>query len=237
MPDKKLVSVIIIALLCVILIITAIPIGQAQNASGIIGGNCSPKVVQALDSVGVETCAYPAAIAVSLPYANLTSFPAACTEHEYISALVSNGVTCSASLGVKGYTNSTSYSLTTVTGAFNQLGFELYFTPNTTAVSVLGSFSTQTSLAGCGTYVQLDYGTGTAPVQGVSQTGTLVGSPVTYFFGTGLTGLGFSQPMANVVTGLSAGTKYWFDFAFTSAPGNGCGTGTFNHATLVLLEY
>lgn len=142
--------------------------------------------------------------------------------------------TCSAALGKEFYTNTTVYSLTTTTGAFNQLGFELYFMPNSTAIFVNGVVVTQTNTVSCGTYTQLDYGTGIAPIRGVSQTGTLVGNPVTFFFP--YAGLGYSQPIADLITGLTSGTRYWIDMAFTSAPGNGCGTATFASAQLVLIQ-
>ena len=137
-------------------------------------------------------------------------------------------------LGSDFFRSSPVYPVTTVTGAFRQVGLAYYFTPNTTNIFINGVIATQTNTATCGTYAQLDYGTGTAPVQGVSQTGTLVGNPITFFFV--YTGLSYSQPVSDLISSLSAGTTYWFDFAFTSAPGSGCGTATFTSDQITMIQ-
>lgn len=113
--------------------------------------------------------------------------------------------------------------MSTLTGAYLQFGTEFYFTPNTTAIFISGTLGSQTNKSGCGTYWQMDYGTGTAPIRGHTQTGTLTGPPITFFFT--FAGLGTTNTATDLLTGLTPGTKYWIDFAVTSVPGNGCSGG------------
>ena len=61
---------------------------------------------------------------------------------------------------------------------------------------------------------QLAYGTGTPPVAGAAKTGTLVGDSPNMPIGTTLQ-LEFS--LLNRISGLTAGTGYWFDMVLTAA--------------------
>ena len=71
--------------------------------------------------------------------------------------------------------------------------------------------------------VQVSYGTGTAPNNGASATGTVIGIP------TRVQGAsqGYSALATSVyITGLTLGTPYWFDLqGKTSAGGGGLNVG------------
>ena len=72
-------------------------------------------------------------------------------------------------------------------------------------------------------YALLTYGTGTAPNNGASATGTTVGNPLR------------SQvneyndlPVLGYITGLTPGTPYWFDLQVKSGSGGNCFFGAVN---------
>jgi hypothetical protein len=69
------------------------------------------------------------------------------------------------------------------------------------------------------TDIQLYYGTGAAPANGVAVTGTAVGSPIRYEASTGGSLGPFSKTV--LVTGLTKGTAYWFDLGLKVITGIG----------------
>lgn len=61
------------------------------------------------------------------------------------------------------------------------------------------------------------YGTGTAPANGVAATGTRFGSSTEFSLSPVLLGTGSPFSFSTVLTGLTAGTAYWFDLAFKTS--------------------
>jgi hypothetical protein len=78
---------------------------------------------------------------------------------------------------------------------------------------------------GLGVVYSMRFGTGAAPANAAAATGTVVSGPTTVTSATGETR---STSMSAVITGLTPGTAYWFDFAQTSngtivlTPSYGC---------------
>jgi hypothetical protein len=64
----------------------------------------------------------------------------------------------------------------------------------------------------------LCYGTGTPPVNGVAQTGTIIGSIIRYMASSGGSIGPFSKSV--VITSLALGTAYWFDLAMKAVTGS-----------------
>lgn len=85
--------------------------------------------------------------------------------------------------------------------------------------------------AGDGAEVQIRYGTGTAPVNGAALTGTAIG-PFSETLGLGANILVPFTTKA-IITGLTAGTAYWFDLAEFAVTG---GTMTANGIQCSLAE-
>ena len=133
------------------------------------------------------------------------------------------------------YVNNSQVSTTHGVTTPVQVGMKISYTPTTSSIYVSASAGGQTNLISCGISEQLDYGTGPAPGQGAAQTGTLIGDAASFFFT--YTGNQYNIPLLGLVTGLTPGTTYWFDIAFSSAPGaGGCGTATWSTATVVFLS-
>lgn len=67
--------------------------------------------------------------------------------------------------------------------------------------------------------VQIRYGTGTAPANGASATGTTVGSQILATSAAGA----YRVPIAlsAIITGLTPGTAYWFDLGFSASANTG----------------
>lgn len=304
---NAIIAISIIALLIVIVAITVLPIGQAQNASGAGGtfattGGCGAgSFVTTIGNTTIACSAYPAqtneyygscpanqfatavttttlncatalttqtsaffnygscpnagmaATAITTTTLNCATFLTTQTsqvqtsaffsygscpalENQFVNAITTTTLNCGASLGKLATASDPFYIISTLTGAFKQVGLAIYFKPNTTAIFINGFIDVQTNKTSCGIYVQFDYGTGTAPVQGVSQTGSLVGSSINTF--PPYANIGIEAVVAVLITGLTAGITYWIDSAITSTPGNGCSTGNaeFSADSLVLIQ-
>ncbi len=99
-------------------------------------------------------------------------------------------------------------------GVMMGLGSVATFTPRRNGKAFMqfigGMQNTGANISEC----QLKYGTGTAPVNGATATGTFISGfvPMT---GTGLT----SFTSGGVATGLVAGTTYWADLALLAVAG------------------
>lgn len=75
-----------------------------------------------------------------------------------------------------------------------------------------------------GFFSQIYYGTGTAPTNGATSTGTSTGSNVTW----SPSATGSLQPFINdaIISGLTLGTPYWFDLSFGRATNVGSASAT-----------
>jgi hypothetical protein len=114
------------------------------------------------------------------------------------------------------------------------LGSTLKLTPNFsgTVIIKIDSEAKNTAGDGNGILFQLFYGTGTAPSNGSSATGTEVGPTFERdFWATpgGYDTVGFGTNLK--ITGLTVGTPYWFDIALKSL-----GSGSSN-ATIQNIEF
>jgi hypothetical protein len=70
-----------------------------------------------------------------------------------------------------------------------------------------------------GVKIQMAYGTGTAPANAATVTGTVVGSALTWTAFTGLLAQGVPFHMYAIITGLTVGTAYWFDLQLADVTG------------------
>lgn len=121
---------------------------------------------------------------------------------------------------------------TTVTSAAKMLGLGATITPvKSTRVLVAITGIALNSTIGDGTNVQIAYGTGAAPSNGAAATGTAVGSVKHFVSSTAAGQQGIA--LMWVVTGLTAGTAYWFDLQFEAVTG---GTATLKDVDVVLIE-
>ena len=104
--------------------------------------------------------------------------------------------------------------IATTAGAMMGYGGTVSVTPASTARFLVTFCATsQTSGAGTG-YIQIRYGTGTAPVNGAALSGTTAG-PVVSFTPTSASDRSSSCSTA-VITGLNTGTAYWIDVGLRS---------------------
>lgn len=108
-------------------------------------------------------------------------------------------------------TNPTATSSTTAVMA--GMGNTLTLTPTySTRIKIFLQGASFTSTAASSVGIQIRWGTGTAPANGVAVTGTALGTSIN------TTAVGILSPVAfslgGIVTGLTAGTAYWFDIAF-----------------------
>lgn len=120
-----------------------------------------------------------------------------------------------------------------VTGLMMGLGTTCKITPvysGRVHLQFQGSMSNTTSLASV--TVQVRYGTGTAPANASAITGTAIGSAVTGWVPTASGILPFGG-IGGVITGLSAGTAYWFDVSVAVSSG----TGTITAVSCSALEF
>jgi len=83
-----------------------------------------------------------------------------------------------------------------------------------------------------GAYAEITYGTGTAPSNGAALTGTKVGSTL-HLSAAGATNGSNPFSCSAIVSGLTVGTKYWFDLHLASTTG----TGTASAANLTVSIY
>jgi|GEM_PF-2774865 len=104
-------------------------------------------------------------------------------------------------------------SSTAAVGVMMGLGSACHLTPSYSGrvkIEFIGDAHTSTTTA----TIKVNFGTGTAPTNGASPTGTQVGNSVTV-------GSSTDTPFANggIITGLSPGTAYWFDIDLLSSTG------------------
>ncbi len=127
------------------------------------------------------------------------------------SALLSCGAVSIPQGFAQSYTTST--TPTAQSTSFLMAGFALSATPVTTGrLQVNFSCSLQVATAVTNAQIQIRYGTGTAPVNGVAATGTVAGAAQL------VKASGVAAPTmigsVVVVTGLTSSTAYWFDLAY-----------------------
>lgn len=111
--------------------------------------------------------------------------------------------------------------------SFVMMGLAVSFTPST-LVTIDRALVTTTGMIGNTasngqTYFQLTYGTGTAPVNGAAQTGTLLGLSIMFTAAQPNDYAPFSQTA--VMTGLSPGITYWIDLAVRVTSGTSIANG------------
>lgn len=107
------------------------------------------------------------------------------------------------------------------TTAFTMQGLGVSITPIRTGVlliTISGTALAATVTAGDGIAAQISYGTGAAPVNGATLTGTQIGAVQENANPTTVIAADVRVPFAvqAVVTGLALGTAYWIDLAAKS---------------------
>ncbi len=118
------------------------------------------------------------------------------------------------------------------TGVMMGLGSSCHITPVYSG-RVRAEIITQVNAPGSGGVTLTGkYGTGTAPSNGAAFSGTSFTPTMTIGVPAGYTG-SYPTPAAAVITGLSNGTAYWFDFDMTASGG----TGTITNTSCNLMEF
>lgn len=100
------------------------------------------------------------------------------------------------------------------------LGSSWKLTPTTFGnirIAINGQMTNNTT--GDGTNIIMAYGTGAAPVNGAAVTGTTVGINTIFTDLSGLLTNGVPFAKNYIITGLTAGTAYWFDLQFKAVTG------------------
>lgn len=158
----------------------------------------------------------------TIPTATITTLNATTLNagNTYLTAGGKNILTQRASTRVTGV--GTSYANSTTSFLMNGwglLGATITPTVSGTVLVMLESmFETSVSTVTGG--VNIYWGSGTAPSQGAAATGTaLLGSGLTFSYAGGVLATPINAPC--VVTGLTIGTAYWFDFGTKVAAGTG----------------
>lgn len=118
----------------------------------------------------------------------------------------------------------------TSSAAFVMMGLAISFTPQingTVKVVCSVNSSINASAATSGTQIQAMYGTGTAPINNAAVTGTVAGilQEITRYAATNKNST-FS--LVGVITGLTIGITYWFDYSVKELGGTGVSTLTNN---------
>jgi hypothetical protein len=135
-----------------------------------------------------------------------------------------NGLPATTSSTPKG-TGQTAVSAPTApasTSAYAMQGLAGSIKPTTTGsvlIIISGTVvSPSGTAAGNGIKYQISYGTGTAPANAATLTGTQVGTVQEYTNPATVTAADVNQPFSHavVITGLTAGTTYWIDEAAES---------------------
>jgi len=111
---------------------------------------------------------------------------------------------------------------TTSTAAFKMMGLGSTWKLTPTAYTVVrvtidGQCTNNTN--GDGVQILVAYGTGTAPANAAAASGTTVGSTITWTALTSLLTNGVPFAKDVIITGLSAGTAYWFDIQLQAVTG------------------
>jgi hypothetical protein len=107
-------------------------------------------------------------------------------------------------------------STTSTTGVMMGLGSSCHMTPAFSGRVKVEFLGIAVSSIGNTTTLTVRYGTGTAPSNGGAVTGTQIGSILQI---AGQSGASLAPPFANggVITGLTAGTAYWFDLELSTS--------------------
>jgi hypothetical protein len=106
-----------------------------------------------------------------------------------------------------------------VVGLMMGLGTTCKITPvYSTRVNLNFQGVIQNTTSTASTTIQARFGTGTAPANATSITGTAIGSQV---LGSNITGSNWNVPysIGGIITGLTPGTAYWFDFSLAASTG------------------
>jgi fibronectin-binding autotransporter adhesin len=120
--------------------------------------------------------------------------------------------------GGGGQTSSASPTAPSSTSAYKMQGLSGSITPTRSGnalIIVSGTVGIGTTAAGAGLQWQISYGTGSAPTNGATETGTQVGSIQKYLNPATVTAADVAVPFSvqSRVTGLTVGTAYWIDLA------------------------
>lgn len=107
----------------------------------------------------------------------------------------------------------------TTSATLVHMGLALSFTPTGTRMKISITGRLRSSGAGASITSQMAYGTGTAPVNGAAQTGTLLGASISAVEPTGVNTAYFPVTMIYVATGLTPGTTYWVDVCLSTSGG------------------
>src|SRR5215472_1174529 len=122
---------------------------------------------------------------------------------------------------------------------FHMMGLAGSITPNTTGsvlIAISGNIVTTSATAGIGITYSINYGTGTAPTNNATATGTVASNTPVYTNPTTVTAANVAVPFAieAVVTGLTPGTAYWIDLAAKAVTTTSATT--FNNLTINAIE-
>ena len=123
---------------------------------------------------------------------------------------------------------------TSATYVMMGLGSTVTITPNTTGrvLVICTGMMGNSGAAGDGTTIQLSQGTGSAPANNASVTGTQFGSTTKAFVASTTAGFqGFA--LSWLITGLVIGTAAWIDIALKTVTG---GPGSVKGCDFVLIE-
>jgi hypothetical protein len=213
-------------------------IPQATGSTAI--GNSSPQLDNGVTTS--NTLTYAGSGGTATPQVVLTGsgpWTVASTPGSCATSASSKGQICISSannLPVYGYNAGTNYTILTAnvgteqtsvssetapssTSAYTMQGLAGSIIPHSTGtvlIIISGYLTASATTAAYGINIQVSYGTGGAPSNGASLTGTQVGAVQTWKTGTTLTASGdLAAPIMTqaLVTGLTVGTTYWIDLA------------------------
>ena len=130
--------------------------------------------------------------------------------------------------------NSTAYSPAgTTSTTLVMAGYGQTFTPSKTGrVLIILLANVNNNTAGDGVQAVLSYGTGTPPAAGAAVTGTQVGGTAKETSAAASASLEIA--LVAVVSGLTVGTTYWLDVAYSAITG---GTATISIIYALVIEF
>ena len=129
--------------------------------------------------------------------------------------------------------NVASSPVSTTSTTLVMAGYGQTFTPKKTGrVLIILSLNANNNTAGDGVQAVLSYGTGTPPAAGAAATGTQTSIASDHTSSTA--NAAGTMVLAAVLTGLSVGTTYWLDVAYSAITG---GTATIQIAYAVVIEF
>ncbi|MEM3844811.1 MAG: hypothetical protein QXU98_03820 [Candidatus Parvarchaeota archaeon] len=112
-------------------------------------------------------------------------------------------------------------------------GLGVTYTPSTTGrILIIVTGQVGNTNANEGANIQLAYGTGTSPTNGSQATGTVLGN--SYAVMSGINNQYFPFTFTYVLTGLTIGTRYWFDL---QANVIGSGNVMIQSVTVLIVEF